>query len=89
MGWICLGVVVGRRRELWLIPQGGILGLKAATGFGLAWWPLSGAQRGLLWEIRLQLYKRRPSPWLPTAELDEKRQSMTLRHLLSWRKVDE
>jgi hypothetical protein len=31
----------------------------------------------------------RPSLWLPTADPNEKRQSMVLRHLLSWWKVDE
>jgi hypothetical protein len=27
--------------------------------------------------------------WLPTADPDEKRQSMILRYLLSWQKLDE
>jgi hypothetical protein len=35
-------------------------------------WQL-GAQRGLAqWETRLQLYRQRPSPWLPTADPDKK-----------------
>jgi hypothetical protein len=36
-----------------------------------------GALRGFLQE------RQKPSPLLPTADLDEKRQSMVLRHLLS------
>lgn len=31
----------------------------------------------------------RHSPWLPTADPEEKRQSMFFRHLLSWQKVHE
>jgi hypothetical protein len=64
---------------LWLVPQW----LEAGGGLWL------GVQRGLLWEIRWQLYRRRPSPWLPMVDPDEKRQSVVLRHLLSWRKVNE
>jgi hypothetical protein len=30
-----------------------------------------------------------PSPWLPKVDPGAKRQSMVLRHLLSWLKVDE
>jgi hypothetical protein len=44
--------------------------------------------RGLLWEIKWWLYRQRP-PWLQTADSLEKRQSMVLRYLLSWWKVDE
>jgi hypothetical protein len=43
-------------------------------------------ERGLLWEIRL--CRRRPSSWLPKADLDEKREPVVLNSLLSWWKVD-
>jgi hypothetical protein len=32
----------------------------------------------------MQLFRRRPAPFFPTADRDEKRQSMVLKHLLSW-----
>jgi hypothetical protein len=35
-----------------------------------------GAQRGLLWEVRQWLFRQKSSPLLPTADPDEKRQSM-------------
>jgi hypothetical protein len=44
-----------------------------------------GVQRCLLWEIRWWLYRQR----LPKADSDKKRQSMVLRLLLSWQKVDK
>jgi hypothetical protein len=54
------------------------------TGRRAAWWrPWLGALRGLLREISYRLFRRRPIPLLPTADPDEKRQSMVLRHLLS------
>ena len=39
---------------------------------GLVGWSWLGAQRGLRWEIRLQLCRRRPSSWLSMADFDEK-----------------
>ena len=75
--------------------QGGVEGKAVASpegrvlSLGLAWQLWLGVQTGLLWNIRRQLYRQRPSPLLPTADLYEKRQSMVLRHLLSWQKVDE
>lgn len=45
-------------------------------------------QRGLLQEIRQQLCRQKLSLYLPKADLDEKRQFMILKHLLSWSKVD-
>ena len=57
---------------------------------GLAWWrQWLGVQRDLLQEIRWWLFRWNPCPLLPMADLDEKRQSMALRHLLSWWEVYE
>jgi hypothetical protein len=44
-------------------------------------------ERGLLWEIRQWPSRQRP-PWLLMVDMGEKRQSMVLRHLLLWQKVD-
>jgi hypothetical protein len=57
------------------------LGFVAAVAFSV--------QKGLLGEIRLQIYRRRTSSWLPMADSYEKRQTMVLRHSLLWWKVDE
>jgi hypothetical protein len=65
---------------------GGVLDLMV-VGLSLVCWQL-WLERGLLWEIRLRLSRWRPSPWLST-NLDEKRQSIVLGHLLSWQKKDE
>ena len=35
----------------------------------------------------MRLFRRRPAPLFPTAGPDENRQSMVLRHLLSWQRV--
>jgi hypothetical protein len=72
----------GEKWEVLASLTGMILGLTAAD-------LVVGRQRGLLQETRLRHCRRRPSPWLSMADLDEKRQSMVLRHSLSWRKVDE
>jgi hypothetical protein len=42
----------------------------------------------LLWEIRLRLYRGRPSSWLFMKDLDKKRHSMVLNSLLSCQKMD-
>ena len=76
---------MGRGGELRLLP----LGLFLVCQQGQAWWQLwLRMQRGLLWEIRLWLYRQRPSPWLPMMNLEEKIWSIVLSHLLSWWKVD-
>jgi hypothetical protein len=46
------------------------------------------AERSLLQEIRLRLCRLRLSSWVPTRDLDEKRQSRVLNSSLSWRKMD-
>ena len=46
-----------------------------------------GALRGLLGEITGLLFRQRPVPLVPTVDPNEKRQSMVLRHLLSWQRV--
>jgi hypothetical protein len=43
------------------------------------WWLWLGAQ-----ETRLWLCRQRPSPWLPKADINEKRQSVVLNSLLPW-----
>ena len=43
-----------------------------------------GAQRSLLWEIR---HGSLEEDLLPMVDPDEKRQSMVLKHLLSWQRV--
>ena len=45
----------------------------------LAWWRL--------WLRKLNGFRQRPAPLLPTEDPDEKRQSMVLKHLLSWQRV--
>jgi hypothetical protein len=49
---------------------------------------IAGSTEGLSMEIRQQINRQRPSPRLPMVDPDEKRQSMVLRHLLSWWKVE-
>jgi hypothetical protein len=57
---------------------GGLFGL-VETMAGNANRPPAGDQ--------MQLFRRSPAPLLPTADPDEKRQSMALRHLLSWQRA--
>jgi hypothetical protein len=77
----------GKRGKLQLVLRGESLAWQWQKVW--AWWrPWLGAQKGLLQEIRQWLCKQKSSPWLPMVNLDEKRQSMILRHLLSWQKVD-
>lgn len=45
------------------------------------WWLWLVAQKGFLWETRLQLCRQMASRWLPTVGLD-KRESMVLNSLL-------
>ena len=83
----------------WIWSRAGGRGKRGVHGSGLglgfcrqAWWQSwLRAQMSLLWEIRRWLYKQRPSrcPPPPMADPGEKRQSIVLRHLLSWWKVDE
>jgi hypothetical protein len=57
----------------------------------LVWLGNSGWKNSETFHGRLdgQIFGQRPSPWLPTADLDEKKQFIVLRHLLSCWKVDE
>jgi hypothetical protein len=64
-------------------PTGRVPGLMASSLVAI----LAGRQKDHLWESRQQLYRWRPSPWLPTVDPNEKKQYMVLRHLLSWWKV--
>ena len=68
-------------------PLWRVLDLREAN---LAWWQLwLRMQIDLLQEIRQWLYRQGPSLWLPTVDPNEKRQSMELRYLLSWQKLNE
>lgn len=59
-------------------------GAPACWWLAWAWaWLWLQVQRGLSREARQRLFKRRPSPLLPTADLREKRQFIVLWHLLS------
>ena len=76
---------MGMGGELRLVPQGD----------SLAWW--QQLEHGGGREHRETFYRRLEGDsigeglllWLPMTDPDEKRQSMVLRHLLSWQKVDE
>ena len=56
---------------LWLIGR-----LLAWLGLG-GWLLWLGVQRGILLEIRQQLLKQRPSPWLTMADFDGNRQTVS------------
>ena len=70
----------------WLGWEWGEFGLMT-VGLGL-FAVIAGSTEGLSMEIRQQINRQRPSPRLPMVDPDEKRQSMVLRHLLSWWKVE-
>ena len=60
----------------WLVPAGeSVLSLVDASLQACSLAGLMGCgreQRGLLWKIKLQLCRPRPSSWLPMVDLDEK-----------------
>jgi hypothetical protein len=70
----------------WVPWEESVLGL--LRGSCLAQWKQRlGVQRGLLWEIRCGSLEEDLLYCSSKAYLDEKSQSMVLKHLLSWQKV--
>jgi hypothetical protein len=57
----------------------------AGLGGGHGWEPWEA----LSWRWDSRLFRWKPVPLLPTEDPSEKRQSMLLRHWLSWCKVEE